>query len=191
MPTATQKRPSIRQAQTDMTKSAILESAQYLFSTQGYTETGVRDIAARANVNPALIGRHFGSKLELFEAALESYVDVAFLTDFDKANFGEQVAAAFCRSKSGEALVVPALVISTGDSAAREIALKILKKRAEKPLKDWLGGPQAADKSAQLIAVITGFFTHRMMLPLSPMSDEPNAGMQAWLARTLQEIVDR
>lgn len=47
-------------------KAAILHSATRLFSERGFAMTGVRDIAADAGVNPAIVIRHFGSKEELF-----------------------------------------------------------------------------------------------------------------------------
>ena len=185
------KRPSIRQLYADQTKAAILESAQYLFATKGYTEAGVRDIAARANVNPALITRYFGSKIALFEAALEESLDVNFFTDIDKQGFGYQVAELFCLATEGETLVVPALILAAGDSAAREVAVRLLKDQIEAPLIAWFGSSDGEDRAAQLIAMVTGFFTFRLMLPLDAMKDQPSAAMQQWLADSLQEIIDR
>lgn len=72
MPTFAAERSSIRQIQTGQTKSAILEAAQRLFSSRGYSETGVRDIAAEAGVNPALISRYFGSKQVFISRAWQS-----------------------------------------------------------------------------------------------------------------------
>jgi len=185
------KRTSIRQAYADQTRSAILEAAQYLFATRGYTEAGVRDIASRANVNPALIARYFGSKIALFEAALEASLDVDFFTTIEKKTFGQQVAAGLCQARQDEALAVPALVLAAGDSAARTVAVRLLKKVIAAPLASWFGGRDAEDRAAQLIAVVTGFFTYRFMLPLDPMKGTPGPAMLSWLATTLQEIIDR
>ncbi len=185
------KRPSIRQAYADQTKASILEAAQYLFATRGYTEAGVRDIAAHANVNPALIARYFGSKIALFEAALESSLDVSFFTDFDKPGFGQQVAELFCLATEDQALAVPALVLAAGDSAAREVAVRLLKEQIEVPLIEWFGSADGEDRAAQLMALVTGFFTYRLMLPLDAMKGETSPAMREWLADTLQEIIDR
>jgi AcrR family transcriptional regulator len=45
---------------------AIRDAAVRLFAGQGYASTSVRDIAADAGVDPALVIRHFGSKEQLF-----------------------------------------------------------------------------------------------------------------------------
>ena len=47
-------------------KQAIRDAAGHLFAEQGYGATGIRDIATRAGVDPALVIRHFGSKEGLF-----------------------------------------------------------------------------------------------------------------------------
>ncbi|MGN6273912.1 MAG: TetR/AcrR family transcriptional regulator [Protaetiibacter sp.] len=47
-------------------REAIRDAATALFPLRGYTGTSVRDIAAHAGVDPALVIRHFGSKEELF-----------------------------------------------------------------------------------------------------------------------------
>ena len=44
------------------TRQAILDSARWCFSRDGYDQVGVRDIAARAGADPALVNRYFGSK---------------------------------------------------------------------------------------------------------------------------------
>lgn len=185
------KRPSIRQAYADQTKAAILDAAQHLFAAKGYTEAGVRDIAAVANVNPALIARYFGSKIALFEAALDASLQVEFFTSVPQKEFGACVAASFCGAAADEALAVPALILAAGDSAAREVAVRLLKQRIEAPLIQWFGKADAEDRAAQLMAITTGFFTYRLMLPLSAMQDEVSPAMLQWLAQTLQEIIDR
>ena len=52
----------------DQMRDRILDVAEELFSTAGYSEISFRDISAQAAVNPALITYYFGSKRALFEA---------------------------------------------------------------------------------------------------------------------------
>lgn len=44
----------------------IRESARRLFMSRGFEATGIREIAAGADVNPAIVIRRFGSKEQLF-----------------------------------------------------------------------------------------------------------------------------
>lgn len=190
MPLSKAKPRTLREQNVDRTRAAILRAAQMLFATRGYAEAGVRDIAAEARVNSALIARYYGSKLELFEAALDSLLGVTMFTSIERAHFGHQVAAAFFKTRPDAASVIPMLVFAASDSQAREAALKLLGRNVIQPLQAWFGEREAADRTAQLMAVITGFYTYRLMLPLEPLTGEPSDAMRSWLAATLQQIVD-
>jgi AcrR family transcriptional regulator len=50
----------------------IIEVAIDLFSEKGYEGTSIRDLAAQADVNIAMINYYFGSKEKLFESILQS-----------------------------------------------------------------------------------------------------------------------
>ena len=57
------------------TKTDILDAAEFLFSQQGFTQTSMREITARADVNLASINYHFGSKKNLIQAVFKRYFD--------------------------------------------------------------------------------------------------------------------
>ena len=61
------------------TASRILDAAEQLFADRGFTETSLRSITTRANVNLAAVNYHFGSKEALVQAVFER-----FLTPFCK-----------------------------------------------------------------------------------------------------------
>ncbi|BCP09924.1 TetR family transcriptional regulator [Mycobacterium paraintracellulare] len=52
------------------TRNDIVATARRLFAESGYDKTSVRDIAAGAGVDPALIRHYFGSKAELFRSTM-------------------------------------------------------------------------------------------------------------------------
>ncbi|MBO9522483.1 MAG: TetR family transcriptional regulator [Nocardioidaceae bacterium] len=57
------------------TRAAILEAARALFAERGFAGASVRAIASAAGVDPALVHHYFGSKDDLFIAALQIPVD--------------------------------------------------------------------------------------------------------------------
>ena len=58
------------------TKADILDAPELLFSEQGFTQTSMREITTRAEVNLASVNYHFGSKKNLIQAVLKRYFDV-------------------------------------------------------------------------------------------------------------------
>jgi AcrR family transcriptional regulator len=56
-------------------REAILDAARRSFGTAGYGGTTIRGVAREAGVDPALVHHYFGSKADLFAAALELPVD--------------------------------------------------------------------------------------------------------------------
>src|SRR5204862_1854979 len=53
----------------------ILEAAMELFAKKGFRGTTTRDLASQAEVNEAIIFRHFTNKEELYSAILEHKAD--------------------------------------------------------------------------------------------------------------------
>ncbi len=61
---------SIRPRNAEETRAALLAAARLRFARDGYEATNLRDIAADAGVNVALIPRYFGSKEGLFQTVI-------------------------------------------------------------------------------------------------------------------------
>ncbi|OKH83735.1 TetR family transcriptional regulator [Mycobacterium sp. ST-F2] len=77
--TATQPRPRRkppgRPTGTSDTKETILSCARELFARNGFKNTSVRSIAAAAGVDAALVHHYFGTKQQLFAAAVHIPID--------------------------------------------------------------------------------------------------------------------
>jgi len=52
------------------TRNVILATARHMFADAGFDKTSVRELAAAAGVDPAMIRHYFGSKAELFRATM-------------------------------------------------------------------------------------------------------------------------
>ena len=71
---AERKRPG-RPPGTSDTRERILASARELFARNGIDKTSIRAIAADAEVDPALVHHYFGTKTQLFAAAIHIPID--------------------------------------------------------------------------------------------------------------------
>ena len=71
---AERKRPG-RPPGTSDTRERILVSARELFARNGIDKTSIRAIAADADVDPALVHHYFGTKTQLFAAAIHIPID--------------------------------------------------------------------------------------------------------------------
>jgi len=61
-------------APSTSTRESILDAAETLFARQGFGPTTIKEIGAEAGLNPALLYYYFGSKEELYRAALQRMV---------------------------------------------------------------------------------------------------------------------
>jgi AcrR family transcriptional regulator len=60
----------VRGRNAGATRQALLDAAQELFGENGFEATTIREISERVGVDHALIARYFGSKADLYVAAL-------------------------------------------------------------------------------------------------------------------------
>jgi AcrR family transcriptional regulator len=174
----------------DRTRAAILLAAQQAFSRRGFGATGVRDIAAEAGVNPALVNRYFGSKLGLFEAALSAALDVTRITNVPREGFGRSLARLFGGGEDGAVNPLPMLAFAAADRQAQAIALESVRERIAVPLAEWLGPPDAEARAAAMMAVASGFFTYRLLYPLPAFEGGMDPAARRWLEDNLQRLVD-
>lgn len=61
----------------DERRAQIIDAARHVFEQSGFDGARTRDLAAAAGVNEALLYRHFGSKEDLFEAAVAAPLEEA------------------------------------------------------------------------------------------------------------------
>ncbi len=179
-----------RRRDAALTRDAILRAAQEIFSIRPYGDASLKDITALAGVNPALVSRYFGSKEKLYEAALADILDAGALTSISRETFGESVADLFTDDSGGSMNPLTMLVFSASDVRIQKIAVRLLMEKTLGPLQKHLGGKNAEMRAAQIMAISTGFFTYRLVLPLAPFEGSVSPHVRDWLAQTLQMIMD-
>ena len=86
------ERPAARKRDAEATQAAILEAAKSHFAKSGYDGAFLRDIAADAGVDAALINRYFGGKDGLFAAALKHSIRPHAFQEWDRKSFAHEIA---------------------------------------------------------------------------------------------------
>jgi AcrR family transcriptional regulator len=150
------------------TRSAILEAATRRFAFQGYQGAGVREIAADAGVDAAMVNRYFGSKDGLFAEVVERAFDIRYLVDGDRATLAERLARAVVYGRKtipGDRRVPLLLMLrSATEPRAAELIWPSLDRILLQPLAEQLGGPDAEVRAAMVIAQCVGFSMLNQML---------------------------
>ncbi|WP_443055472.1 TetR/AcrR family transcriptional regulator [Streptomyces sp. NBC_00704] len=65
---------------SDRTRAAILDAARRRFAAHGFERTTIRAVAADADIDPSMVMRYYGSKAQLFDAALDIDLHLPDLT---------------------------------------------------------------------------------------------------------------
>src|ERR1700749_2298693 len=81
-----------RKRDAEATRTAILEAAKGHFAKSGYDGAFLRDIAADAGVDAALITRFFGGKDGLVQAALKDSFSPDAISQWSREGFARDVA---------------------------------------------------------------------------------------------------
>lgn len=166
------------------TKARIIESAQQLFAAHGYAQAGIREIATHAGVAVSLVPQHFGSKAELFEAALLEAMAASRALDVPDDQLGRHLVDLVL---NGGDMRLPAMVVlSTGDPDAREITARVTRDRIIADLAERLGPPDGRDRAMEITMLCTGFLIYARQLPVGEISERTQSKFAGWL----QAIVD-
>jgi AcrR family transcriptional regulator len=174
------------------TRARILASARRLFCQSGFDQLGVRDLAADAGVDPAIVIRLFGSKEALFAAVAEGAFTLEAPFDGPVDGLGLRIARHLTGKPEDTA---PAdgfdefrlLLRSAASPVAAPILSAALHAGFIGPLARHLGGAGAPVRAALLTAVILGFATLRVALGAPALEDDGvanrlGAALQACLA---------
>lgn len=80
--------PKVVQRNAQRTRNRLLQAAIRLFSARGYHGASVDEIVAAARVNKRMVYHYFGSKEELFKAALREVYSRIETVEFDAVERG-------------------------------------------------------------------------------------------------------
>jgi AcrR family transcriptional regulator len=185
--------PPKRTRNAAATRDAILHSALAAFSRNGYDGIGVREIAQAAGVTAVLVNRYFGSKEELFGAAVELAFSDSSLFEGDAASLAQRLTEAVIAKTQKDADPIDPLLLllrSAPNPRAAEILREGIARHFERPLKSLLTGQWASERAAMILAVISGLQLFRKVIGSKALTDGARAGLYANINATFQRLID-
>jgi AcrR family transcriptional regulator len=180
------------------TRGEILAAARGSFAARGFDRTTIRAVAAEAGVDPALVHHYFGSKEDLFLAALEIPVDPrmlipqAFADGLDGA--GERLLRTFLgvwdAPENKQALVAfvrTAFVVDEAAELLRNGMARVVLGAVIPQLKP-VGD---AEVRATLVASqMAGLVMARYVLRIEPLASLPLESLVGWIGPNIQRYID-
>lgn len=116
---------------------ALTQAASELFGNLGPEAVSVRDVAAKADVNHALVHRHFGTKENLLQAVLDEHARAFRAAMLKEEDFGATLVRLFDVATERPAFTMIAAQLLLGSDApnafvAQEGGLKVLADKVSK-----------------------------------------------------------
>ncbi|MGZ4428957.1 MAG: TetR/AcrR family transcriptional regulator [Nocardioidaceae bacterium] len=179
------------------TRGEILEAARESFADKGFARTTIRGVAVGAGVDPALVHHYFGSKDDLFLAALQIPVDPravlpeVFAPGLDGA--GERLLRAVLPVWDDPDVRLPLVALvrtRVGHESAQTLLQDGLMRMVLTPLRELLPADEADTRSQLLATQMLGLIVTRYVLGLEPLASMPREQVVAWVAPNLQRYLD-
>lgn len=174
------------------TREAIQNAARELFISNGFERTTVRDIGARADIDPSMIIRYFGSKDALFALVAKPDLRLPDLSGVDSGKIGEALVRHFLEQWEGEQAGggLPVLLRSAASNEEAANRLREIFQAQVLPAILRAGSPETAPVRAGLVATqVLGLALARYVLRLPPVVAMPPDLIIATIGETVQRYV--
>ncbi|WP_020671557.1 TetR family transcriptional regulator [Amycolatopsis nigrescens] len=183
-----------RPGQTE-TREHILAAARKLFAQQGYGGATVRAIATEAGVNPAMLNHFYGTKQQLFVAAMELPFNPAELIpailEGPREHAGERLVRAFLdlwREPAGRAPFLALLRSVTTNEEAAAMMRTFMDQVVFSKVADGFGIPRVRMTAAA--AQLIGVALLRYIVAVPPIAEVPEEEIVQLVAPAIQHYID-
>ena len=171
---------------SDRTRAAILDAAQKLFAQHGHGRTTVRDIAAKASIDPALVIRYFGSKDELFVRAAAFDLRMPDLNKVKRSQIGDTLIRRFLELGEGfTGMTVLLRSAASNDYAASRVrelfAAQVLPAFARVGSR-----ADAAERAGLVASQLLGLALCRYILKIPPVAEMSTEEIVKHIGPTIQ-----
>ncbi|MEO5663600.1 MAG: TetR family transcriptional regulator [Nocardioides sp.] len=177
------------------TRAAVLAAARSSFAQQGFRGTTIRAVASAAGVDPALVHHYFGTKDDLFLAAMELPVDPRVVVAHVTEGPVEEVAERFLTAFLGvwdDPDVQPALLTVArrilepgGDKLLSEGFLPVV----IQPIGAKLGIDRPEHRMTLVASQVIGLILMRYVLRAEPLASLSKDAVIATYAPTIQRYL--
>ncbi len=177
-------------------RAAILEAARACFAARGYDRATIREIAAIASVDPALVIHYFGTKDKLFSAALQIPVEpgavLSRVMKRDASDMGATIVRTFLEAweppESRSPLV--AMVRSAMTNAtAMALVRDYLGHRVFGPITEALGADDAELRATLVGSQFIGLAMMRYIAGIEPLASATVDELVAAIGPTVQRYL--
>jgi AcrR family transcriptional regulator len=177
------------------TREAILDAARRAFAEQGYDGATIRGIAGGAEVDPALVYHYYGSKEELFVAAMElpfapSEI-IPHLLEGDPEALGERILRVFVSiwDQPGVSPFVALLRSASSNEQAAAMLREFMSQEVIGRIARSLGVSQAELRATLVGSQLAGLVMVRYILRVEPLASADHETVIASVAPTLQRYL--
>lgn len=185
----TEKKSIVKRSRNlEATKEAILMAAQEEFAAAPFRSVNVRAIAKRAGVDPALLNRYYGSKKELFEAALHAlHAEAQLFKGVDREN----LISALLPKESSES---QERLLNVGSQSMTDPEVRLIIQNASmkyyvNTLAKIIGGQNSTHKSMIITSMIMGYVIANRFVFSEPFK-EATVGQKETFAKAIQMVLD-
>ncbi len=181
--------PTIKSAR--VTRKRICEAAQVLFSQRSYDAVGVREIAANAGVDAALVIRYFGSKEKLFQEIAAAAFDSSDILEDGLESLPDRALDLLftpVRDDSWRQDYDPfrLLLNSVSSEIAGPIVARYFDRDFTAPIAAALKGKQSTNRARLLASYILGFALVRVALSFPGTRKDEHQSVKLLLKDALQ-----
>lgn len=177
------------------TRAQVLDAARTSFAERGFRATTIRAVAASAGVDPALVHHYFGTKDNLFLAALEMPVDprelLAPVVQMGPDGAGERLLRTFLSVWDDPEIQVQLLAVVR--SVLNEDGGQLLKEGfipvVVGPVVGRLVSDQPEVRVPLVVSQVIGLIVARYVLALPPMATMPAEDVVARIGPVLQHYL--
>jgi AcrR family transcriptional regulator len=179
------------------TREAILVAARDTFAERGYDAASIRTIAAAAEVDPALVHHYFGTKDQLFLAAMRAPIDPSTLVPAALVGGLDGVGERLVRhlltvwdSPAGGAAAAFVRSAVSNELIARMMRDFIVNRILRRVLKDLPLDPAEGPMRTNLVATqMAGLIMVRYIIKVEPLASATPEVVAALIGPTIQRYL--